>query len=758
MTLMDGLASIPQTSSMPISALRGIHDRALAKLLELAPIDVENKAKQQSGTDLFSIGSFGISLGTSRRPQTVFNLEAPTTKDNAMRVLRACQVRKPILLEGSPGVGKTSLITALANVCGYNLCRVNLSDQTDIMDLFGSDLPVEGGKPGEFIWKDAPFLQALQQGDWVLLDEMNLAPQAILEGLNAVLDHRGMVYIPELGRTFVCHPDFRVFAAQNPLKQGGGRKGLPKSFLNRFTKVYIQELSAADLLLICSYMYPDHPMEEVRRMITFNVRLQEEVMTKRSFGREGSPWEFNLRDILRWLTLRRSKSGLEVRDHAAEHVRSVYIHRFRSPSDRERVWSLFAEVFDCTMPTQPNPHHSITTRYVQSGHHLQVRSYARRIWDKPTSILHSNLSALETISDNVKDGSLIIVSGPSRTGKSRLIRQVAQRAGVQLYEIGMHPAVDTADLLGSFEQVVSQSPDANSMAIDSVQSPTTPALAGRFQWVDGPLIEAMEQGHWLLLDNANLCNSSVLDRLNSLCETDGFLVISERGLVNGEVHIVRPHPNFRLFMALDPRHGELSRAMRNRGVEVALTSSVIADVDASLLADEARSLLVNSSREQVWRYEARRRGLCSLRTPPSFSSALLLSDDCRTTHLLHVLCLTRMCMAVGKDHFTSLSEYVMRSMTSGQSLLVQRAIQSSFWWPVNVASAVSQAISSIAYVRIQQFSGSWKTDLVQKRGVPSAFTSEQVSTDALAFLFDIAWLVRGWLMSTTEACVLSFSQ
>ena len=38
--------------------------------------------------------------------------------------------------------------------------------------------------------------------------------------------------------TFKVQPDkTRLFACQNPLHQGGGRKGLPKSFLNRFTQV-----------------------------------------------------------------------------------------------------------------------------------------------------------------------------------------------------------------------------------------------------------------------------------------------------------------------------------------------------------------------------------------------------------------------------------------------------------------------------------------------------------------------------------------
>ena len=72
----------------------------------------------------------------------------------------------------------------------------------------------------------------------------------MLEGLNAVLDHRAEVFIPELGRTFRCPPGFRVFAAQNPLQEGGGRRGLPKSFLNRFTRVHIELLQPADLAFI----------------------------------------------------------------------------------------------------------------------------------------------------------------------------------------------------------------------------------------------------------------------------------------------------------------------------------------------------------------------------------------------------------------------------------------------------------------------------------------------------------------------------
>ena len=69
-----------------------------------------------------------------------FTLYAPINLSNSLHVLRAMQLK---MLEGSPGVAKTSLIEAPAKASGHRLVRINLSDQTDAVDLFGTDLPVE---------------------------------------------------------------------------------------------------------------------------------------------------------------------------------------------------------------------------------------------------------------------------------------------------------------------------------------------------------------------------------------------------------------------------------------------------------------------------------------------------------------------------------------------------------------------------------------------------------------------------------------
>jgi hypothetical protein len=70
----------------------------------------------------------------------------------------------------------TSQVNAILWYCaGRPLVRINLSEQTDMMDLLGADLPSVSGNAGQFAWCDGPLLAALKAGHWVLLDELNLA-------------------------------------------------------------------------------------------------------------------------------------------------------------------------------------------------------------------------------------------------------------------------------------------------------------------------------------------------------------------------------------------------------------------------------------------------------------------------------------------------------------------------------------------------------------------------------------------------------
>lgn len=51
-------------------------------------------------------------------------------------------------------------------------------------------------------------------------------------------------------------------------------------------------------------------------------------------------------------------------------------------------------------------------------------------------------------------------------------------------------------------------------------------------------------------------------------EPSGSITLNECGVVDGRPVVLRPHSNFRVFLTVNPRFGEVSRAMRNRGVEI----------------------------------------------------------------------------------------------------------------------------------------------------------------------------------------------
>lgn len=266
-----------------------------------------------------------------------FDFSAPAVARNARRLLRALAAGRPVLVEGPPGVGKTALVSAVAVAAGRKLVRINLSEQTDVSDLLGADLPVgkvknkgtrgEGGgveamdveddaagdkssPSAAFAWVDGPLLSALKNGDWVLLDELNLAGQSVLEGLNAILDHRREIFLPELGRTVVAAPGFALFGAQNSAADGGGRRCLPRSFVSRFTRVRAEALREEDMRSVLLALHPRLPPALVARMTAAVARLAAAAAGGFGAGGEsysltgpGRPWEFNLRDLMRWCDL-----------------------------------------------------------------------------------------------------------------------------------------------------------------------------------------------------------------------------------------------------------------------------------------------------------------------------------------------------------------------------------------------------------------------------------------------------------------------
>lgn len=110
-----------------------------------------------------------------------------------------------------------------------------------------------------FAFIEGSLVKAMQDGHWVLLDEINLASAEILECLAGLLEDKNeTIHLIEKGDKVPIkrHPDFTLFACMNPATDVG-KKDLPVGLRNRFTEFFIDELTERNdlMLLIGDYLY-----------------------------------------------------------------------------------------------------------------------------------------------------------------------------------------------------------------------------------------------------------------------------------------------------------------------------------------------------------------------------------------------------------------------------------------------------------------------------------------------------------------------
>jgi MoxR-like ATPase len=142
-----------------------------------------------------------------------------------------------VLLEGVPGVAKTTLSKTFAHVLGIHYQRVQFTP-----DLLPSDVTgtyVFDRKQNEFVLRKGPiFAQVL------LADEINRAPA---KTQSALLEAMQEVQVTIEGTTLLLPQPFMVLATQNPVEQEGVYR-LPEAQLDRF-------------LLRVEMGYPEQPAE-----------------------------------------------------------------------------------------------------------------------------------------------------------------------------------------------------------------------------------------------------------------------------------------------------------------------------------------------------------------------------------------------------------------------------------------------------------------------------------------------------------------
>lgn len=195
-----------------------------------------------------------------------------------------------ILLEGVPGVAKTTMIKALTKALGLKFNRIQFTPDLLPSDVIGT--LIYNPKTQEFETKKGPIFANL-----ILADEINRAPAKVQAALLEAMQEKQVTIGSQ---TFKLQEPFLVFATQNPIEQEGTYQ-LPEAQVDRFmfkllvnypnkheekelllrsrnTNDLIQILTEADILLaqkLVEAVYVDDKIIEYLVNIIFATRAPE---------------------------------------------------------------------------------------------------------------------------------------------------------------------------------------------------------------------------------------------------------------------------------------------------------------------------------------------------------------------------------------------------------------------------------------------------------------------------------------------------
>ncbi len=144
-------------------------------------------------------------------------------KHLSKRILMALIGRGHILLEGLPGLAKTTAVKSVADVCDLDFSRIQFTPDLLPADVVGT-LVYDPAK-SEFKTKKGPVFTNL-----LLADEINRAPAKVQ---SALLEAMGEKQVTIGDETFKLDSPFTVLATQNPIEQEGTYQ-LPEAQMDRF--------------------------------------------------------------------------------------------------------------------------------------------------------------------------------------------------------------------------------------------------------------------------------------------------------------------------------------------------------------------------------------------------------------------------------------------------------------------------------------------------------------------------------------------
>jgi midasin len=541
------------------------------------------------------LGGFWLRCGPLPIESADYFILTPSVKAKISNLTRAIAYHhSPILIEGPTSSGKTSSVEYMARRTGHRFIRINNHEHTDIQEYLGSYQ--SDPQTGKLVFQDGLLVRALRRGDWIVLDELNLAPTEVLEALNRLLDDNRELLIPDTQEIVKPHPDFMCFATQNPHGLYGGRKVLSRAFRNRFLEFSFDDVPQDELETIVCERCAIAP-SFAKRIVNVFRELQKRRQVTRVFESKHS--FATLRDVFRWAN--RSACSVQA---LAEDGFMLLAERARREEDRLSVKEVIESSMNVRIDTASMYDLArLSAQHPLSGLDSDFFSKLGVVWTESTR------RAFILLSRALENREPVLLVGNPGSGKTTLAEVFSKCKSQRLHTVNCHQNTEAGDIIGGYRPIrnrsaresqlkdeicallgFSNSGSQDASRVFTLFNEQTSKLADKlpaaeigeirsrilglnavFEWQDGPLVHAMRNGEVFLLDELSLVDDSVLERLNSVLEPERRLILVENSSTSETVEI-NSTQGFQVIATMNPGGDfgkkELSPALRNRFTEI----------------------------------------------------------------------------------------------------------------------------------------------------------------------------------------------
>ncbi|MBI4347088.1 MAG: AAA family ATPase [Elusimicrobia bacterium] len=467
------------------------------------------------------------------------------------QVDEAAQLNQVVSLVGPTGTGKSMAVKWLAANNGIPHLTVAMKPAIGQGEMVGSVRPTPIG----LAWQWGFLIKAMIQGDWVTLEEVNLAPSEVLEFLNEFLNS-GFLRLTQFldpetletvlpkelfetlkadGYRLKAHPRFRLFFTMNP-DTYSGRNPLSKTLLNRTVQMWAPEYSPREMQLIV------RARTGIDGGTALNLveNLYQGLRTAIGAGQVGAEhkdrYEVNLRTLIRAVDLYKENleqyqaaKGLSADDKTAKTLLGRALWEslgsmMRGPEDRRELWTLIdlsfgmkgagIELASVQPKVQAVRFDAATQEVVFEDELLPFRIPVKaggtfvppeNFGLPPTPAV---MNGLYWMARRIKLRQNFLLVGNTAAGKTTQIQFLHRMLNAAVYYTSLSSDSANEEVEGGYQPA--------------------PHKAGKFAWIPGKLQKAGEeyggQGSTLFIDEFNM--NGLVEMINTPLD-DGMIVTPE---------------------------------------------------------------------------------------------------------------------------------------------------------------------------------------------------------------------------------------